>query len=379
MSKPTRFLWRMVIFLVAVAVLAGVLSETLAFAFATNPEINGVIATVLLLGIAYNLRNVAGLNDEVYWLETFRRNRPGITAVPTPRLLAPVANMLESRKGERLNLSAPALRSILDTVASRLDESRELSRYMVGLLIFLGLLGTFWGLLRTIGAISEVIGGMTVGSGDLGQLFNQLKSGLERPLAGMGIAFSTSMFGLAGSLVLGFLDLTAGQAQNRFYNELEEWLSQQTRLSSGALGDAGDASVPAYVQALLEQTAENMEALQRTLARGEDSRVAANQAVVQLTERLGSLTDQMRQNQTMLVRLAESQAELRPVLARLAESAGSGGIDEASRAHLRNMELYLARVLEEMMAGRAQAVADIRNEIKILTRTIAAISEEPPR
>lgn len=379
MSRPTRFLWRMVLFLVAVAVLAGVLSETLAYAFATNPQINGVIAAVLLLGIAYNLRNVANLNDEVYWLETFRHNRPGITAVPTPRLLAPVANMLESRKGERLSLSAPALRSILDTVQSRLDESRELSRYMVGLLIFLGLLGTFWGLLRTIAAISEVIGGMSVGSGDLGQLFNQLKSGLERPLAGMGIAFSTSMFGLAGSLVLGFLDLTAGQAQNRFYNELEEWLSQQTRLSSGALGDAGDASVPAYVQALLEQTAENMEALQRTLARGEDARVAANQAVVQLTERLGSLTDQMRQNQAMLVRLAESQAELRPVLTRLADGAGGGGLDEASRAHLRNMELYLARVLEEMMAGRAQAVADIRNEIKILTRTIAAISEEPQR
>lgn len=379
MSRPTRFLWRMVLFLVAVAVLAGVLSETLAFAFATNPQINGVIAAVLLLGIAYNLRNVTGLNDEVYWLETFRRNRPGLTAVPTPRLLAPVANMLESRKGERLNLSTPALRSILDTVASRLDESRELSRYMVGLLIFLGLLGTFWGLLRTISAISEVIGGMSVGSGDLGQLFNQLKSGLERPLAGMGIAFSTSMFGLAGSLVLGFLDLTAGQAQNRFYNELEEWLSQQTRLSSGTLGDAGDASVPAYVQALLEQTAENMEALQRTLARGEEARASANQAVVALTERLGGLTDQMRQNQAMLVRLAESQAELRPVLARLADGGGSGGIDEASRAHLRNMELYLARVLEEMMAGRAQAVADIRNEIKILTRTIAAISEEPQR
>lgn len=379
MSRPTRFLWRMVIFLAVVAVLAGVLSDTLGYAFATNPEINGVIAAVLLLGIAYNLRSVASLNDEVYWLETFRRNRPGITAVPTPKLLAPVANMLESRKGERLSLSAQSLRSILDTVQSRLDESRELSRYMVGLLIFLGLLGTFWGLLRTIGAISEVIGGMSVGSGDLGQLFNQLKSGLERPLAGMGLAFSTSMFGLAGSLVLGFLDLTAGQAQNRFYNELEEWLSQQTRLSSGALGDGADASVPAYVQALLEQTAENMEALQRTLSRGEESRVAANQAIVGLTERLAGLSDLMRQNQTMTARLAESQAELRPVLARLADGAAGGGMDEAARAHLRNLELYMARMLEEMQAGRAQSVADIRNEIKILTRTIAALSEEPQR
>lgn len=378
MSRPTAFLWRMVIFLVLVAVLAGVLSDTLAYAFITNPEINGVIAGVLLLGIAYNIRSVASLSNEVYWLDTFRRNRPGITAVPTPRLLAPMANMLADRKGDKFTLSAPALRSILDTVAARLDESRELSRYMVGLLIFLGLLGTFWGLLRTIGAISDVIGGMSVGSGDLAQLFNQLKSGLERPLAGMGLAFSTSMFGLAGSLVLGFLDLTAGQAQNRFFNELEEYLSQQTRLSSGALGGEGEGSVPVYVQALLEQTAENMENLQRTLSRGEDSRIAANTAVVQLTERLGALTDQMRQSQQLLLRLGETQGELRPVLARLAD-ANAGGMDEATRAHIRNLELYLARVLEEMQQGRQQMTGELRNEIKILTRTIAALAEEPPR
>lgn len=378
MSRPTAFLWRMVIFLVVVAVIAGVLSDTLAYAFITNPEINGVIAGVLLLGIAYNIRSVAALSNEVYWLDTFRRNRPGITAVPTPRLLTPMANMLADRKGDKFTLSAPALRSILDTVAARLDESRELSRYMVGLLIFLGLLGTFWGLLRTIGAISDVIGGMSVGSGDLAQLFNQLKSGLERPLAGMGLAFSTSMFGLAGSLVLGFLDLTAGQAQNRFFNELEEYLSQQTRLSSGALGGEGEGSVPVYVQALLEQTAENMENLQRTLSRGEDSRIAANTAVVSLTERLGALTDQMRQSQQLLLRLGETQGELRPVLARLAD-ANAGGMDEATRAHIRNLELYLARVLEELQQGRAQMTGELRNEIKILTRTIAALAEEPPR
>jgi len=144
---------------------------------------------------------------------------------------------------------------VLDSIGSRLDESRELSRYMTGLLIFLGLLGTFWGLLLTIGAIADVISGMSVGSGDINALFEQLKTGLGRPLRGMGTAFSASMLGLAGALVLGFLDLTAGQAQNRFYNELEEWLASLTRLSSGVLGGEGDASVPVYVQALLEQTA----------------------------------------------------------------------------------------------------------------------------
>ena len=177
--------------------------------------------------------------------------------------------MFAARRADRLSLSAPAMRTVLDGIASRLDEQREVSRYMIGLLIFLGLLGTFWGLLLTIGSISDVIGGMSVGSGDLNQLFNQLKTGLTQPLRGMGTAFSSSMFGLAGALVLGFLDLTAGQAQNRFFNELEEWLAGITRLSSGVLSE-GEGSVPAYVQALLEQTAENMEGLQRVLARGEE-------------------------------------------------------------------------------------------------------------
>ena len=181
-----------------------------------------------------------------------------------------MASMLAAREAQgrtgqaRFTLSATAMRSLLDGIASRLDESRELSRYMTGLLIFLGLLGTFWGLLKTVGAVSDVIGSMSVGSGDLNALFEQLKSGLAKPLAGMGTAFSASMFGLSGALVLGFLDLTAGQAQNRFFNELEEWLAGLTRLSSGVLAE-GEGSVPVYVQALLEQTAENMENLQRIL------------------------------------------------------------------------------------------------------------------
>ena len=186
-----------------------------------------------------------------------------------------MASMLATREAQgrtdqaRFTLSTASMRSLLDGIASRLDESRELSRYMTGLLIFLGLLGTFWGLLKTVGAVSDVIGSMSVGSGDLNALFEQLKSGLAKPLAGMGTAFSASMFGLAGALVLGFLDLTAGQAQNRFFNELEEWLAGLTRLSSGVLAE-GEGSVPVYVQALLEQTAENMEDLQRILSRGED-------------------------------------------------------------------------------------------------------------
>jgi len=378
----------MAVFLGLVLLVTVLLSGALIDAFASNPLLNGLIFLVLLAGIAWNLLNVRRLQPEVHWLETFQKQRNRLAALPPPRLLAPMASMLAARQAkardgqardgqERFTLSAPAMRSLLDGLASRLDESRELSRYMTGLLIFLGLLGTFWGLLLTVGAVSDVIGGMSVGSGDLNALFDQLKSGLGKPLRGMGTAFSSSMFGLAGALVLGFLDLTAGQAQNRFFNELEEWLAGLTRLSSGALGgDAEGGSVPVYVQALLEQTAENMENLQSILVRGEDGRLQSNNAILALTEKIGTLSDAMRTNQQLMLRIAETQSTLGPALARLADHRPQG--DDAARAHLRNIELYLQRLLTEGEQGRLQSTSELRNDIRVLTRTIAAISEGQP-
>ena len=375
MTRPTTFLVRMALFLAAVLVVAGVLSSVLLVAFANNPVLNGLIVMVLLLGVSWNLRQVLRLSPEVRWLETFQQSRQRLAALPQPKLLAPMASMLASRgrnrDGEdRFTLSAPAMRSLLDSLASRLDESRELSRYMTGLLIFLGLLGTFWGLLLTIGSVADVINAMSVGNGDVNVLFDQLKSGLSRPLHGMGTAFSSSMLGLAGALVLGFLDLTAGQAQNRFFNELEEWLAGLTRLSSGVLGGDGEGSVPAYVQALLETTAENMENLQRILARGEEGRAQSNAAVLSLTERLGQLADSNRANQQLMLRVAEGQAALAPVLQRLSESRPEG--DGATRSHLRNIEAALNRLISEAEQGRSQSTAELRSDIRILTRTIAA-------
>ena len=382
MTPPLRFLWRMLGFLAVVAGLAALLAPQLAAAFATNLVLNSLILGVLLIGILWNLRQVLTLRPEVDWLEHFRSPRLGAPAMPVPRLLGPMASMFQARRSERLSLSAPAMRSVLDGIASRLDESRELSRYMTGLLIFLGLLGTFWGLLLTIGSVSDVIGNMSVGSGDLNQLFTQLKSGLAQPLKGMGTAFSSSMLGLAGALILGFLDLTAGQAQNRFYYELEEWLAGITRLSSGVLGDGSGegGNVPAYVQALLEQTAENLEGLQRILARGEEGRAQTSQAMMTLTERLSVLTDQIRASQSLMLRVAEQQASLGPVLQRLADAQTTAPAgDEVVRGHLRNTEIYLARLLEELTQGRAQATAELRSEIKLVARTIAALAEEAPR
>jgi hypothetical protein len=377
MTRPVRYLVRMVLFLIAVALVVALLFPTLSVGFLNNPVLNTLILMVLLLGIIWNLRQVTRLQPEVGWIEGFQAGRLRAGPLPTPRLLAPMASMLASRGArgnERLSLSATATRSLLDSLASRLDESRELSRYMTGLLIFLGLLGTFWGLLLTVSAISNVIGGMSVNAGDVNAMFEQLKSGLVAPLHGMGTAFSSSMFGLSGALVLGFLDLTAGQAQNRFFNELEEWLAGITRLSSGALGGEGEGSVPAYVQALLEQTAENMENLQSILARGEDQRSQSNQVMLALSERLSTLGDTMRANQQLMLRIAEAQTQLGPVLQRLAEPH-----DDPSRVHLRNIETLLHRLLTESDQGRNQSTAELRNEIRVLTRTIAALAEGQPQ
>ncbi len=379
MTNPAVYLIRMTAFLVVVAIVGALLSPTLMQAFQGSPLLNGLILAILLLGVAWNLRQVLVLRPEVAWLESYQNRQDRLTVLPSPRLLAPMASMLGSRDSQgrpeyvRFTLSAGAMRTLLDGLSSRLDESRELSRYMTGLLIFLGLLGTFWGLLKTVSSVSDVIGGMSTGSGNLDLLFDQLKAGLAKPLAGMGTAFSASMFGLAGALVLGFLDLTAGQAQNRFFNELEEWLAGLTRLSSGVLSE-GEGSVPVYVQALLEQTAENLEGLQRILARGEDSRNQANQAILSLNERVSALTDTMRTNQQLMLRIAETQSSLAPALQRLTDMQAG---DDVARAYLRNIETGILRLIAESEQGRQQATADLRNDLRLLTRTVAALAEDP--
>jgi hypothetical protein len=386
MTRPRRYVLRMALFLAAVAAVVALLYPGLERAFLTNAPLNGLILGVLLFGILYSFRQVLRLGREVAWIDGFRaeaaagaegRGGDGRPAAGKPRLLAPLATVLGDRR-RRLSLSPLALRSLLDGIAARLDESRDLSRYIIGLLVFLGLLGTFWGLSQTIAAVGQVIGGLRMGDADIAQVFDSLKAGLGTPLAGMGTAFSSSLFGLAGSLVLGFLDLQTGQAQNRFFNETEEWLAGLTRLPSGALGGDGEASVPAYVQALLEQTAESLEGLGRILQKGEESRIATNAQLTRLAEKIGVLTDQMQAEQTLIGRLAEGQGELRPLLARLADGVQGmgGGIDDATRAHIRNLDVYMARLIEEMIAGREESVRLIRSDIKLIARTIAAVADD---
>src|SRR5262252_3779976 len=382
MSQSRRFVLRMVLFLALVAGLAALLGRSLVTAFMGNPAVNGVILGILIAGIIYIFRQVLLLDPELDWIARFRNQQSGDDSLSErpPRLLGPMARMLQAQKGRRVSLSASSLQALLDGISSRLNETRETSRYLIGVLIFLGLLGTFYGLLETVRSVGDVIGALNLGAGDVARAFADLKSGLESPLQGMGTAFSASLFGLAGSLVLGFLDLQAGQAQNRFYNELEEWLSAYTRLSAGPLGDAGDGSVPAYIQALLEQTADSLENLQRILARSEEGRIGANATLASLTDRLSSLGEQMKAGQILMVRLAENQLELKPYLTRLADVAeDSIGHDDALRNHLRNIENYVARLSEDVVQGREQSVQDLRGDIRIVARTIAALAEDARR
>ena len=378
MTRPQRFLTRMAIFLVVEIIIAGFLAGPMHRAFLANPALNGLIVGVLVLGIIYVFRQVLLLRPEVDWIEMTSRDGPRLSIPVTPTLLAPMATMLGDTAGQR-SISALGMRSLLDGIASRLDESREISRYLIGLLIFLGLLGTFWGLLGTIGAVGNTIKNLSVEGGDFAVLFASLKAGLEAPLVGMSTAFSSSLFGLAGSLVLGFLDLQAGQAQNRFFNDLEEWLSTKASLGSGASIGDGDQSVPAYVSALLEQTAESLTSLQRSLIRGEEDRSQTTEAIQDLGEKLAVLGDQMKAGQDLMIRLGEAQLEMKPVLERLAsatERESTMTLDEVSRGHLRNIDVYAGRLLKDSAPGRDMMVEEMRSEIKLLARTIAGLAKE---
>jgi hypothetical protein len=249
MSSPKHSLFWMAVYLAIVAGVCALLFVPLRDAFMANWGFNSLILAVLAVGLVINIRQVVVLGPEITWIKLFRTGETGISVAQEPRLLKPLARHLHGRRRDRFRLSALALRTVLDGIRARLDESREISRYIIGLLIFLGLLGTFWGLLGTIGAVGRVIAGLDVSGGDAELVFRELRAGLEAPLAGMGTAFSSSLFGLGGSLVLGFLDLQASHAQNRFFNGLEEWLTGVTQL----IDEPGRARLPEHPPVEIEE------------------------------------------------------------------------------------------------------------------------------
>jgi hypothetical protein len=312
LSSPQVFLFSMLVFLAIVAFIAVILTRQITSAFATNPGLNGLIAGVLLVGILLAFGQVVRLFREVRWVNSFRAG----SETHEPVLLAPMKALFS--RSPTMALSTNSLRTMLDSIATRLDESRDVSRYLVGLLIFLGLLGTFWGLLHTIGSIGETIQSLDPGSGDTTAVLEALKSGLSAPLAGMGTAFSSSLFGLSGSLVLGFLDLQAGRAQTRFYTELENWLSSVTDVSSDIAGGTELARTGAADE--LKMLGERLRALQEN--GGSNPRVAT--AMANLADGISGLVKNMRNEQQILRDWVEAQSQeqkaLRQTLDRIAEA-----------------------------------------------------------
>jgi hypothetical protein len=308
-SSPRIFLVRMVVFLILCVLIAIVLSPQIWVAFMANPPLNALIIGVLVIGILLSFRHVIRLFPEVAWVNGFRLADPGIAVERPPVLLAPMAAILGDRVG-RMTMSSQTMRSILDSIAIRLDEARDLSRYMTGLLIFLGLLGTFWGLIETVSSVGGVIKSLNVGS-DANAVFDSLREGLAAPLGGMGIAFSSSLFGLAGSLVLGFLDLQMSQAQNRFHTDLEDWLATTVRdigdgLLAEPVGHTG-AEMRAAVERLREAISE------------QGSSKAATAAMANLAEAIQGLVHHMRTEQQMIRDWVDSQAEQHREIRRLLE------------------------------------------------------------
>ena len=325
LTRPQVFLWRMTLFLILAVLLAIIVdgqTQQIRHSFMANPGLNTLIIGVLLVGIVYAFRQVLRLYPEIAWVNNFRISDPASTSEKsTPVLLAPMATMLRDRTGH-LSLAAGSMRSLLDSVASRLEEQRETTRYLVGLLIFLGLLGTFWGLLQTVSSVGATIGTLDTNAGENTLLFDQLKEGLAGPLKGMGTAFSCSMFGLAGSLILGFLDLQAGHAQGRFYNELEDWLSGITELQPADA--AGAATMPPQLRfALID--------MQRSISDLNDKvelrllNDNTGDAVKDLAAGVDKLIRQMRAEQKVVREWADEQAqqqhELATVLRQITDEA----------------------------------------------------------
>lgn len=366
MTRPQKYLTRIIFFLIPVILLCGYLYPRMEEAFLTNPGLNGLIGTVLLIGIIFSIRQVTMLSPAVGWINSFRKNDSLEIPANPPAIITPMAAMLGERD-RRLSLSALSMRTILDGIAARMDEGREITRYLIGLLIFLGLLGTFWGLLGTIGSIKDTINNLTVGSSDITHMFEDLKIGLSAPLGGMGTAFSSSLFGLAGSVILGFIDLQAGQAQSRFFNDLEDWLSTVTKLSRGgniAL-DTGDTSVPAYVSALLEQSADSLDSLHGVISRSEENRNDVNTAMINLSEQLAGLADSHTEMRLVMKKMLELFAAQQS-----AESEGS------SLKHLRNIDVQIKYLTEETIKGQNHLTESLKTEFKLLARTLGSMVDE---
>ncbi len=380
-TQPVRQIVMMLLVLVLVGVGAYLAYGRILPIFIANPWLNGVILAVFLLGVLTCFFQVAQLVRSVSWIEGFAAHRPGHEITIAPRLLAPLAALLRSRGPRGGHISSSSARSIQDSVAARIDEARDITRYLTSLLIFLGLLGTFYGLAITVPAVVDTIRALAPQEGESGmEVFDKLMSGLERQLGGMGTAFSSSLLGLAGSLVVGLLELFAGHGQNRFYGELEEWLTSFTRLGF-ASGDGEGGMDQATIAGVLDHMAEQVETMQGLLERSDAGRAAVNERLEGLASAVEGLTRHLQGEAggtAILTRIAEGQDRMAALLQRPKAERDDTGPDAESRMRLRSIDMQLLRLLEEVAAGRQESMGDLRGDLAQLTRAVRALSRQSP-
>ncbi|OCX66120.1 biopolymer transporter ExbB [Thioclava sp. SK-1] len=382
-SQPVRQVLMMLVVLGLVGVGGWFAYARIFPIFLANPWLNGVIATVFVAGVLACFWQVVQLVKAVVWIESFAADRPGRPNVNAPSMLAPLASLLGARG--RGQIATSATRSILESVGTRIDEARDITRYVTGLLIFLGLLGTFYGLATTVPAVVETIRALAPQEGESSiAVFDKLMTGLEAQLGGMGTAFSSSLLGLAGSLVVGLLELFVTHGQNRFYRELEEWLSSITRLSFAAIdGDNGEGSIVAEI---LDHMSEQMEGLQRMFSDADASRAQVDARLGQmsyvmesLAERLGHEVDARAAQAQALEHMAHGQDRLIAALEGLAarhDADQSAETDAEMRMRMRSIDGQMARMLEELSAGRQESMAELRNDFAALTRALLSRNRE---
>lgn len=366
MRRIYTIIFRMLFFLSSIFALAFWLRERLLDAFLSNVGINVVILAVFLFGVLITFIRVINLRPEFAWILRFNnsygRGDVKLLRLGRPRLLGPTATMLHDKisSSGRLVLSGSMMRSLLDGVGLRLEENRALNRYIVGVLVFLGLLGTFWGLMDTVSGVSLAIDAL---GGNIGGeiAIDRLKQSLEKPLDGMATAFSSSLFGLSGSLIVGFFAMQSDQAQNRFYNYVEEWLSTLTNLGSGM--DGGEVGISGYTEALLEQMADHLDRLQRVVGKENEQQRQVSDGLLELGHKLGNITDFMVAEQKILQKLVET----------LSNMGGQNSVNGEILVQSRRLEKQISQLNSNILEGREHLTEDIRREIRLLARTISSV------
>ncbi|WP_170346033.1 MULTISPECIES: biopolymer transporter ExbB [Ruegeria] len=335
--------------------------------FYANPYLNGFILIVFFIGVFACFYQVTQLIGSVRWIEAFVGGVVREDA-RTPQLLAPLASLLRER-GARSQISSTSTRSILDSVAERVEEEREITRYITNVLIYLGLLGTFFGLATTVPAIVDTIRSLNPQEGEEGlAVFNRLMTGLEAQLQGMGVAFGSSLLGLAGSLIVGLLEVFAGHGQNRFYRELEEWLSSITRVGF-ASGEEGGAEI-AVLTPVLDAMSEQMDALQDLFAAQESERAEVSAKLGQLVDVIAEMNNRQANTESVTSALERVALGQDALLDHMREHGAGDGIDAESRMRLRSMDVQLLRILEEISAGRQESMNEFRKDIELLVKAL---------